>query len=55
VQGACFAVIVEITPGKGARAILAAFLLPLCVAFVALPFAIKLERFQLLFALLVSL
>jgi hypothetical protein len=29
VRGACIAVIVEITTGKGARAILAAFLLPL--------------------------
>jgi hypothetical protein len=29
IGGACFTVIVEITTGKGARAILAAFLLPL--------------------------
>jgi len=55
VQSACFAVIVEITAGKSARAILAAFLLPLPVAIVALPFAIKLVRFEILFALFVSL
>lgn len=54
-QSAYFAVIVGITPGEGTRPILTAFLLTLRVAFVALPFAIKIERFLLLFALLVSL
>ena len=55
VRSACVAVIVEITTGKGARAILTTFLLPLRVAIVALPFAIKLVRFEPLFALFVSL
>jgi hypothetical protein len=55
VQSACFAVIVEITTGEGARAILTAFLLPLRVAVAVLPFTIKVVRFELLFALFVSL
>jgi hypothetical protein len=52
VQRRYFAVIVEITPGKG---ILAAFLPPVRVAKVALAFATKLVRFMFLFAFLVSL
>lgn len=49
VQSACFALIVGITPGKCACAILAAYPLPLR------PLAIRLARFQLFFTLFVSL
>jgi hypothetical protein len=55
VQSAGYAVIVDVTPGKGAGAIIAAFPLPLRVALEALPFAIRLDRFLMVFAFLVSL
>jgi hypothetical protein len=55
VQSAGYAVIVDVAAGKGARAIVAALLLPLRVALEALPFAIRLECLLMVFAFLVPL
>ena len=50
------AVVVEVAPGKGPRAVVVGpFLLSLRVAIEALLLAVPLERFQLVFALLVTL
>jgi hypothetical protein len=55
VQNAGHAVIVDVTPGKGAPAIIAAFPLPLRVTIEAPPFAIPLECFQMVFAFFMTL
>ena len=52
---ACYAVVVDVAAYKDVGAVVGPFLLPLRVTFEALPSVVKLERFQPVFTLLMSL